>query len=390
MNRIPAFLRWLVLTVVSLGLLTAGFFIRGQQVPDDLVATPETVTEIKTLLVQLAGDDKATGGLALLVKEENVGLLVFNISPKVVASFGQAGLMTTTEAGTQVSPNVIAEALASATGIRIDGTLTLQRLAVAGLVDSVGGVQVNSPNGLLVSGLDENALYVPPGTQRLDGQHAAGYAMIQQFFETEAQQTSRMNEVLRIVFRQLPDEVSQADETIAALGSLARSNISTEEIAKFLVSLNQKNLWATAQYQDVITDRSELELMADSEWLRIRQPDNWKMIAKIAPRSLMHFTQTNMRIEVAAPSAVDRAALATEVAQLGYSFIDGGFTESPAQTQIRTSAGVKLSDVEDLRNKLGLGEVPITWDFTLAGYADVRIVIGVDYLIQELETESVN
>ena len=379
MNRIPEFIKWLVITVVSLALLTTVFFIRGQQQPG-VVTIPNQTGELKTLLVQLAGDDKATGGLALLVKEEKVGLRVFNISPRVVSLFGSAGLMTAAHAGTQVPPKVVAEALATATGIRIDGTLTMQRLAIAGLVDSVGGIQVDAKSGLLVSGPNEEAKYVAPGVQTLDGQHAAGYAMIRQVIESEDEQVKRMDEVIRAVFSKLPNDSAKADETIAALGSLARSNVSTSDISKFLVSLNREGLWQKVKFVTVVTDPSELQLIATSDWLRVRQPDNFKKVAKIAPRSLMRFSETDMRVEVATNNPNDRAKIAGEIAQLGFNFIDGGYSRTPNKTTIRTSASVKKEDIEKLKVKLGLEDVTETWDFTLAGYADVRIVIGADYV----------
>lgn len=379
MNRIPEYLKWLVITVVSLALLTSAFFIRGQQQPGD-VSVPTQSGDLKTLLVQFAGDDKATGGLALLVKEEKVGLRVFNISPRVVSLFGSAGLMTAADAGTQVPPNVVAEAIATATGIRIDGTLTMQRLAIAGLVDSVGGVQVDAKSGLLVSGPNEEAKYVAPGIQTLDGQHAAGYAMIRQVIESEDEQVARMDEVIRALFSKLPTDDAKADETIAALGSLARSNVSTADISKFLVSLNREDLWQKVKFSTVITDRSELELSTTSDWLRVRQPDTFKKVAKIAPRSLMHFTDTNLRVEVATNNPNHRAKIAGEIAQLGFNFIDGGYSRTPDETTIRISASVKKEDIEKLKAKLGLEEITETWDFTLAGYADVRVVIGADYV----------
>ncbi len=379
MNRIPEFLKWLVVTVVSLALLTTFFFIRGQQQPD-VVTNPVEAGELKTLLIQLAADDKQTGGLALLVKEEKVGLRVFNISPRVVSLFGNNGLMTAAQAGTQVAPDVVAQALASATGIRIDGTLTMQRLAIAGLVDGVGGVQVDAKSGLLVIGPQEEAKYVAPGIQTLDGQHAAGYAMIRQVIETEDDQIERMNEIIRALFSKLPEDLAKAEETIVALGSLARSNVSTADISKFLVSLNQENLWQSVKFTSVVTDPSELQLSGGSDWLRVRQPDNFKKVAKIAPRSLMHFTDTNMRVEVATSLPTDRALIASQIAELGFDFIDGGYSRTPEVTTIRTSASVNKEDIEKLKAKLGLEEITETWDFTLAGYADVRLVIGADYV----------
>jgi hypothetical protein len=288
--------------------------------------------------------------------------------------------MTAAQAGTQVAPDVVAQALASATGIRIDGTLTMQRLAIAGLVDGVGGVQVDAKSGLLVSGPQEEAKYVAPGIQTLDGQHAAGYAMIRQVIETEDDQIERMNEIIRALFSKLPEDLAKAEETIVALGSLARSNVSTADISKFLVSLNQENLWQSVKFTSVVTDPSELQLSGGSDWLRVRQPDNFKKVAKIAPRSLMHFTDTNMRVEVATSLPTDRALIASQIAELGFDFIDGGYSRTPEVTTIRTSASVNKEDIEKLKAKLGLEEITETWDFTLAGYADVRLVIGADYV----------
>ena len=384
MNRIPEFIKWLAVTLLSLALLTAGFFFRGQQVAQEEAITPTANSEIRTLLVQFAEDDKSIAGLALLVKEVNTGLQVVNISPNTAMAFGETGLMTVQEAGTQVSPRAIADSVSVATGIRIDATLSLQRLAIAGLVDSVGGIEVDAQTGLLVSGPDQQPLYVAPGQQTLSGQYAAGYALVKQFIENEDVQISRMNVILRGMFNDLSIDESFVDQTLAALGSLARSDVSTADLATFLVSLNQQNLWPAAAYQKVSTEVSQLELMPDSTWVRVKQPDTWNSIVDNSPRALIYPGSTKIRVEVKSQLAADRVIVADEIAQLGYGFIDGGYVETPEITQITTSVSANIEDVETLRNKLGLNDVPIIWDFTLASYADVRIIIGMDYRDREL------
>ena len=391
MNRIPVFIKWLVGTVLALTVLTGAFFVRGQQQPDQVDLIPQSGnSELNSLLIQLANDEKETLGLALLVKEKNSGLKVFNISPRVAVAFGEAGVMTAAQAGTQVPPDVIANGLSSAIGIKIDGTLTLQRLALAGLVDSLGGIEVNPQAGLLVSSLDQDALYVAPGRQKLDGQYAAGYALTKQFIEDDASQFVRINEVLRAVFNNIPIDDSQLDETLAALGSLARSDVSTTEISEFFVSLNQLNMWPAANYLTVITDSSELELMPDSDWLRVRQPDNWNLVARTAPKSVLIYRQNTLRVEVSSESPIDRLVVADELAQLGLEFIDGGYVETPEVTSIRIGAGTNMALIEELRNRLGLQDVPIEWDFELGEYSDAKVVIGVDYRDRDQNLESVN
>lgn len=384
MNRVPEFIKWLTITLLSLTLLTVGFFVRGQQIEQDQFVTAAN-SQIKTLLVQLAEDDKSVAGLALLIKEPGSGFQVLNISPQVATQFGEAGLMTVQQAGAQVSPRAIADAISVATGIRIDATLALQRLAIAGLVDSVGGVDVDAATGLLVSSLDQEPLYVAPGQQKLSGQYAAGYAIVKQFIEDEEIQIGRMNVVLRAMLSNLSFDEATVDETLAALGSLARSDVSTSELASFLVSINQQNLWPAARYQKAVTEPSELELMPNSTWQRIKQPDTWNLIGQDNPRALVYPGTTKIRVEVQAQVPADRVIIADEISQSGLGFIDGGVIETPQITQITTSVTANIEEVENLRNKLGLADVPITWDFTLASYADVRIIVGVDYRDREIE-----
>lgn len=385
MNRVPVFIKWLTATLLSLALLTATFFLRGQQIEQEAAFTPFANSEIKTVLLQLAEDDKSISGLALLVKEPGTGLQVLNIPPQVATQFGQAGLMTIQQAGTQVSPREIADALSISMGVRIDATLALQRLAIAGLVDSVGGVDVTATSGLLVSGPDQEPLYVAPGQQKLTGQYAAGYALVKQLIENEDEQINRMNIVIRAMLNNLPMEQSTIAETLASLGSLARSDVSVDDLATFFVAINQQNLWPAANYVKVDTDSSGLELMPDTTWLRIKQPKLWDELAKISPRVLVYPGSTAIRVEVKSQFAGDRVLIADQIAQLGLGFIDGGSSETPEITQITTSVTADIEKVEALRNNLGLSEVPIVWDFTLDSYADVRIVVGLDYRDREIE-----
>lgn len=386
MNRVPIFIKWLIVTVFSLALLTLVFFIRGQQIAEEELVTPAANSQIRTLLVQLAEDDKSIAGLALLIKEPGSGFQVINISPQVAVQFGESGLMTIQDAGTQVSPRDIANALSAAIGIRIDATLALQRLAIAGLVDSVGGVDVDSTTGLLVSTFDQEPLYVAPGQQKLTGQYAAGYALVKQFGENEDAQILRMNTVLRGMFNNLSIDESTVDETFAALGSLARTDVDTAELAAYFVSINQQNLWPATKYQKVKSEVSLLELMPDSTWLRIVQPDTWNWVAQNSPRALVYPGETEMRIEVKSQLASDRVIIADFIGQQGLGFIDGGSSSTPEVTSITTSVTSNIEQIEELRNKLGLSDVPIIWDFTLSSYADVRIIVGEDYRDRELES----
>lgn len=390
MNRIPAFIKWLVATVVGVAVLTTGFYVKGQENPTKPVVTKKDSTDVRSLLLQLTDGAQNVGGVVVLTNDKDTGLSLFNVPINSVASFGEAGLMTIGDAGNRLPPNLVADGISAATGIRIEGTLTLQQLAMAGLIDSVGGVVVDPKAGLLVSAGDDSPLYVAPGHRKLDGRYGSGYVMVKQLTENDSDQFARINDVLAQVLSKLPTDSNKLDETLSALGSLARSDVSTKEISKFLIQLNSSRLWEEAKFFPVVTDASELELMPESDWLRIRQPDTWNLVAVHAPNSLAYFTKAKTRIEIRSEVPADRATAAGDVTSLGFHFIDGGYAKTPDKTIIIASSGVAEGDIKNLRSRLGLAEVPIGWDFSMGEYSDVRIILGKDYRDQQLEQVSVN
>ena len=60
---------------MALALLTGTFFVKGQQ-DQEFAGNQNSVdaAQIETLLIQFAGTDESTGGLAILIKEPNESL----------------------------------------------------------------------------------------------------------------------------------------------------------------------------------------------------------------------------------------------------------------------------------------------------------------------------
>lgn len=93
-----------------------------------------------------------------------------NIDPATLIVPPGQGFVPISDAGLQGSFDGVDQAISGALGIPIDGSILLQRLALAGLVDGVGGITIDSQNLYRVSESGEAAQYVRPGSAVLTGE----------------------------------------------------------------------------------------------------------------------------------------------------------------------------------------------------------------------------
>jgi len=257
-NRIPAFLKWLTSSLLAIALLTGVFVIRGDgqaaPLPDQVTATPfapkevvEPSQEVNNLMFALIGSDQKIISVTVIRQSLNgEKLSIVNIDPKTFIVPPGQGFVPISDAGLQGSFDGVDKAISGALGIPIDGSIYLQRLAYAGLVDSIGGITIVSENLYRVSEPGELPRYVRAGTSLLEGSDAAGYAMLQSKFETTDEFMARGNQVLRAVFENLQGDQERIDEIFSALGSIARSNVPTASIAQLIIELRASNLWPSA------------------------------------------------------------------------------------------------------------------------------------------------
>jgi len=214
-NRIPAFLKWLTSSLLAIALLTGVFVIRGDgqavPLPDQVTAIPlvpeeaaEPSQEVNNLMFALIGSDQKIISVTVIRQSLNgEKLSIVNIDPTTLIVPPGQGFVPISDAGLQGSFDGVDKAISGALGIPIDGSIYLQRLAYAGLVDSIGGITIVSDNLYRVSEPGELPRYVRAGTSLLEGSDAAGYAMLQSKFETTDEFMTRGNQVLRAVFENL-------------------------------------------------------------------------------------------------------------------------------------------------------------------------------------------
>lgn len=262
MNRIPAFLKWLISSILAIAVLTGVFVVRGDgqaaPLPVEVTASPSATptaplaTDINNLMIALIDSkQKIVSVTVLRQSSDGTKFAIVNIDPATLIVPPGQGFVPISDAGLQGSFDGVEQAISGALGIPIDGSIYLRRLALEALVDGVGGVTIDSENLYRVSEEGQPAEYVRLGSALLHGGPAAGYAMVKSKFETTDQFMKRTDQVLRAVFETQQGDESRVHEVLSALGSLAQSNVPTESIARLLVELRDANLWSSASISRV-------------------------------------------------------------------------------------------------------------------------------------------
>jgi anionic cell wall polymer biosynthesis LytR-Cps2A-Psr (LCP) family protein len=242
---------------LGIGLLTGVFLIKGQgqpnPLPSQLTAAPSpsatsepAPTELRYLFIALiSGDQKIVAATVLQKSASNETLNLINVDPETQILLN-GRLVKLSDAGLSGSFDGVDSAVSLALRTPIEGAVYLQRLALAGLADSVGGITVQAAQNYLVSEPGKPALYVPQGSVLIAGEQAAGFAMVKVPTESTADFMNRTDQVLRAVFESMPADKQRVEEIFSALGSLARSNIPTSSVAQMLVAIKENNLWPNA------------------------------------------------------------------------------------------------------------------------------------------------
>ena len=108
-------------------------------------------------------------------------------------------------------------------GVRVDAAVAFNRLALAALVDAVGGVPISVRESVRVTDAAGRTIEsVAIGDRTLPGVSAATYALALQPGEQQADRMRRFGEVMERVLAELPDYVESMRQLVLSLGSLAK------------------------------------------------------------------------------------------------------------------------------------------------------------------------
>ncbi len=159
-----------------------------------------------------------------------------SMQPGLAIAVNNLGSVSLSQRG-PFAPADVARDVSNELGFDVDGAFILDRLAFAALVDSVGGVTVNSPVPVVAVDADgKTTVLVKAGKSKLYGPAAAQYVIALNPNEEQEGRMARFNEVWTQVLLKLPGNLDRVRSIVGSLGSLSRVSLSPEEVSEALLN----------------------------------------------------------------------------------------------------------------------------------------------------------
>ncbi len=233
---------WALLAVVGLGLvawIVATNLAADPVDPAVPTPTPTVTAEQKTLLLQVRNDADLGADNMVAGVGGDLPPAQLLVASRLIVDVPGAGEQTLGQSARMLDRSASQDALSDLLALRIDGTLSLARLALAGMVDFVGGITVDVDQAITTTDPDSGVqtVVVPVGVQTLDGNQAATYALAWLPDEPEAARMARDPQVMTATISSLPDDALRIEAMLTSLGGSARTTQPTTTVAEFLLQM---------------------------------------------------------------------------------------------------------------------------------------------------------
>lgn len=382
--------RWMWGAVALLGLVVLGWLavsLGGSDPGADPhpTPTPSAFAEQGTLLLQVRNDaDFGADNLVAGVGGDLPPAQVL-VPSRLIVDVPGAGQQTLGQSARLLDRSASQDALSDLLALRIDGTLSLGRLALAGMVDFVGGITIDVDHEVVEpdSAAEEDVVVVPSGTVHLDGTQAAAYALMWLPDEPEAARLARYSAVMTATISALPDDQLRIEQMLTSLGGSARTTATTGAVAAFLLEMRGQILAGGQQVRVLPTHEIDsggtlsvvrADLAASDAVLHSLLPQAQLTGAESSPRVLV---QNGVGTPGLGASARDRLVAA------GMVYVNGGNAEQFGQgrtTVIVPDASTSSQQLgAEVAEALGVpaGAVRVAEDGQ--NVADAVVVLGEDF-----------
>jgi hypothetical protein len=347
--------------------------------------TLSVVPTQSTLLIELRGD---TGtGIADVVT--GVGgpadqAVWVTIDPRLEVEVPGTGAVSLGEAAVIPGLETTRLAISDLVGVRIDGTWTLGRLALAGLIDAVGGVTIDVPDlVVLTPGNTTAKIMIPAGVNLLEGAVAALYVTTLEPGETEATRIARAASVLNQLIMSLPIDAGRIRQILGSLGALSQTNLSADQLSNYLARMRSDMVSANFVQRSLPTLPI---ILSKPPLVRLDTVNSEKLIALLLPLAVRH-PGPDSPIRVLAQTGIGTPGLtggvSDRLAAAGLAYVNGraaasfGFVTS--QVLVPDGSLESRGWGDAVAKALGLP----AWDVRAVDRAivggDVQVIIGADY-----------
>ncbi len=379
---------WGLLAVIGLGLvawIVLSSLASEPVDPTEPTPTPTVVAEQQTLLLQVRNDDDL--GANNLIAGVGGGLppAQLLVASRLIVDVPGAGQQTLGQSARQLDRSASQDALSDLLALRIDGTLSLGRLALAGMVDFVGGITVDVDRAITTTDPDSGVqtVVVPAGIQVLDGTQAAAYSLAWLPDEPEAARMARNSQVMTATISGLPDDQLRIEAMLTSLGGSARTTQATTTVAEFLLQMRAAILAGGQQVRLLPT--TDIEAGEALAVVRVDLDAAAAVTESLFPQAVLTGVDTNPRVLVrngAGTPGLGASARDRLVAD-GMVYINGGnadeFGQATTQVIVADSTTASLALGERVVTALEVPDADVQVAESGQNVADVVVVLGADF-----------
>jgi hypothetical protein len=370
--------------VVVLAIGAWALFGRGGDTgSDDAAGAGRTQS---TVVLQVVGPGTTALSSALLAHDtagDGSGAAVLIPSALVVdlpgfgsVPYGQTAVLSKTAPALAVSQTL---------GIIVDGSWALTAAGLAGLVDAVGGVEVEVDREVLRTDAGgTTTVLVPAGPQRLDGPLAAAYATYLAPGEPEQSRLARFTDVLQGVLAGLPAEPAEVTALLGSLGAGSTSTVPADRLGSFLAALGADQRGDRATYQNLPVRTVDVGSGAPAY---VVDPEPTEQLVSSVLAGSLPPQRAGGPVRVLVQNGVGTPGLGEQARGLlveeGFTYVNGGnanrFGYRTSVVLIRDASAAARTQGAEVAAALGLPESDLRVAAQGQSVADVVVILGADF-----------
>ncbi|MFE2541185.1 LCP family protein [Actinacidiphila glaucinigra] len=310
---------------------------------------------------------------ALLVSNSTTKKGTTVLLPNSLAVSGEDGGSTTL--GKSVVENGSAptrEALDGLLGTKISGTWRLDTPYLDNLVESLGGVLVDTDATVKAGKKKGDKTLVKPGKQQeLGGQAAVAYATYRGPGEGPDKQLARFGQVVQAMLKKMYSDPDLATKTVEGLNQVIEPPLTEKDLGSSLAALSEE-----AKGGDYTTETLPVE------------PDGTlsEKATEDVVKKVLGGTVTNtdsdgiprVTLRNATGVAANTGEAQVQIVGGGYTFVSGATAGTQATSQVLYADADQKANAEELAKTLGLS-AKAAKKGEVATNADITVVLGQDY-----------
>ena len=377
---------WVILAVVGAGLV---LWLVASVAPREAVEaptpspTPSAPASQDTLLLQVRNDSDFGADNMIAAMGADLPVAQVLVPSRMIVDDPGSGQQSLGQTARLLNRTASQDTLSDLLAVRVDGTLSLARLAMAGMVDFVGGISVEVDRAIVDTDprSGEQTVEVPAGPQSLDGTQAAAYALAWLPGEPESARLARFATVLGSTISALPDDQLRIEQMLTGLGGSARTTVPTADVAAFLRQMRGELLAGSARVQVLPTTEATSSLAA----VRVELGAAEALVDELLPEARLDSALASPRVLVR--NGAGEVGLGSQardrLVRAGMVYINGGNAED---LRVRRTA-ILLPDATAASRELGeeivaaldVPEEALSVADDGAMVADAEVVLGADF-----------